>query len=150
MILPIVVGIGLAIGVAIVAKTSGLDRDRAYYPVMLIVIAWYYILFAVMSGSMRALLLESIPMVAFTAVALIGFRRNLWLVAGGLAAHGVFDTVHGQIITNTGVPGWWPAFCASIDIAIGLYALCQLAPERRPPNVLIPPESSAVHHIIQL
>jgi hypothetical protein len=132
MTLPIVVGIVLAIGVAVLARSSGLDRDRAYYPVMLIVIAWYYILFAVMSGSMRVLLLESIPVAAFTTVALVGFRRNLRLVAWGLAGHGVFDTVHGQIITNTGVPGWWPAFCASIDIAIGLYALWQLASARRP------------------
>jgi hypothetical protein len=126
MSLPIVAGIVLAIGVAVMAKSSGLDRDRAYYPVMLIVIAWYYMLFAVMSGSMRAIVLESIPVAAFTAVALFGFRRNLWLVAAGVAAHGVFDTVHGQIITNSGVPGWWPPFCASIDIAIGLYALWQL------------------------
>src|SRR5688572_21178034 len=106
MMLPVVVGIALAIGLAVLATSSGLDRDRAYYPVVLIVIAWYYVLFAVISGSMRALLLESIAMVVFTALALIGFRSNLWLVAAGIAAHGVFDAVHGRIITNAGVPGW--------------------------------------------
>jgi hypothetical protein len=89
------------------------------------------VLFAVMSGSMRALLLESIPVAVFMAVAIVGFRGNLALVATGLVAHGIFDTVHGQIITNTGVPGWWPAFCASIDVAIGLYALWQTAPAQR-------------------
>lgn len=129
MTLPIVVGVALAIGVAVLGRNSGLDRDRAYYPVMLIVIAWYYVLFAVMSGSVRALLEESIPVAAFMAIAVVGFRRNPRLVAGGLVAHGLFDTVHAQIITNAGIPVWWPAFCASIDIAIGLYALWQL---RRP------------------
>ncbi len=131
MTLPIVVGIALAIGLAVLATSSGLDRDRAYYPVVLIVIAWYYVLFGVMSGSMQALLLESAVMVAFTTVALIGFRSNLWLAAVGILAHGVFDAVHGRIIANAGVPGWWPAFCGSIDVGIALYAVWLLASARR-------------------
>jgi hypothetical protein len=53
----------------------------------------YYILFAVMGGSVRALILESIVMSAFVCVAVLGFRLNLWLVVVALAAHGVFDFV---------------------------------------------------------
>jgi hypothetical protein len=49
----------------------------------------YYILFAVMGGSVRALILESIVMSAFVCVAVLGFRLNLWLVVVALAAHGV-------------------------------------------------------------
>jgi hypothetical protein len=131
MMLPIAVGIALAIGLAVLATSSGLDRDRAYYPVVLIVIAWYYVLFAVISGSMQALLLESVVMVAFTTVAVIGFRSNLWLAAAGIAAHGVFDSVHDRLIANAGVPGWWPAFCGSIDVAIALYAAWLLAFRRQ-------------------
>ena len=49
--LPYVVGIVLSIGVALFARWVGFDRDRAFYPTVLIVIASYYVLFAAMIGS---------------------------------------------------------------------------------------------------
>ena len=49
------IGIGLALVVSVFARSVGLDRDRALYPTVLVVIASYYVLFAVMGGSMRAL-----------------------------------------------------------------------------------------------
>ena len=51
--LPYVVGVVLSIGVALFARWVGFDRDRAFYPTVLIVIASYYVLFAVMSGSVE-------------------------------------------------------------------------------------------------
>ena len=60
--LPYVVGGVLSIGVAPFARWVGFDRDRAFYPTVLIVIASYYVLFAVMSGSVETVLLESIVM----------------------------------------------------------------------------------------
>ena len=45
--LPYVVGIALSIGVALFARLVRLDRDRAFYPTVTIVIASYYGLFAV-------------------------------------------------------------------------------------------------------
>jgi hypothetical protein len=35
-------------------------------------------------------------MLAFLAAMLLGFRRNLPVVAAALVAHGVFDFVHGR------------------------------------------------------
>jgi hypothetical protein len=83
---------------------------------VLVVIALYYVLFAVMGGSLQAVLLESAVMIGFAAVAVLGFRRQLWIVAAGLAAHGVFDAIHGSLISNPGVPAWWPAFCSAFDV----------------------------------
>ena len=83
---------------------------------MLVVIASYYVLFAVTGGSMRALVLESIVMSAFAGMAVLGFRFNLWLVVAALAAHGVFDFIHGYVVANPGVPDWWPAFCLAYDV----------------------------------
>jgi hypothetical protein len=99
------VGIAVALVVCTFARTVGFDRDRAFYPTVLVVIASYYVLFAVMGGSTRALALESVAMSAFVLFAVAGFKRNLWLVAAGLAAHGVFDFFHSQIVNNPGVPG---------------------------------------------
>ena len=111
------VGIGLAMCVALFARFVGLDRDRAFYPTVLIVIASYYVLFAVMGGTVHALIIESSVMTAFLLVAVIGFKVNLWIVVAALAGHGVFDWFHGRIVINAGVPEWWPAFCLSYDVS---------------------------------
>jgi hypothetical protein len=110
------IGIALALVVAGFAAFAGFDRDRAFYPTVLVIIASYYVLFAVISGSMYALLVESAIMTFFAALSVLGFRTSLWIVAAALAGHAVFDTVHGFLLTNPGVPVWWPGFCLAYDL----------------------------------
>ena len=119
--MPLMVGLLLALAVGLFATRVGLDRDRAFYPTVMIVIAALYSLFAVMGSSTHALVLESLAGAAFVAAAVLGFRSSLWIVAVALAAHGVFDLVHARIIPNPGVPGWWPPFCLAYDVAAGAY-----------------------------
>jgi hypothetical protein len=114
--LPYVVGLVLSIGVAVFARAVGFDRDRAFYPTVLIVIASYYVLFAVMSGSVETVLVESIVMALFAVAAVAGFKGSAWIVVAALAAHGVQDAFHGHIIANAGVPAWWPAWCLAYDV----------------------------------
>ena len=105
----------------------GLDRDRAFYPTIMVVIAFYYVLFAVMGGSTDALLIEITVATVFLALSLVGFKYSLWLVAAALAAHGIFDLFHDQLIANPGVPEWWPAWCLAYDgVAAGYLAYLQL------------------------
>jgi hypothetical protein len=52
------VGLTLSLSVAVLATIVGLDRERAFYPTVLIVIASYYVLFAVMAASKRTLAIE--------------------------------------------------------------------------------------------
>src|SRR4051812_24482611 len=99
----------------------GLDRDRAFYTTIMLVIAVLYILFAAMGGSTRALLLETALATAFIVVTIIGFKYSLWLVAGALAAHGIQDVFHGGVIANAGVPVWWPPFCSAYDVVAAGY-----------------------------
>jgi hypothetical protein len=94
----------------------GLDRDRAFYPVLLAVIASYYVLFAVTDGATGVVMTEVVITTLFLVVMLAGFRTNLWWIVAGLTAHGLIDAVHGNLIVNTGVPMWWPAFCATYDL----------------------------------
>ncbi|MEA3057777.1 MAG: hypothetical protein QOF34_592 [Sphingomonadales bacterium] len=114
--LPALVGVGLALAVAIFARLVGFDRERAFYPVVLVVVASYYDLFAVMAGG-AALIPETIGFVLFAAAAAIGFRTSLWLVVAGLAGHGVFDLLHHALVENPGVPAWWPIWCLAYDVA---------------------------------
>jgi len=114
--MPYVIGVVLSAAVALFARSVGFDRDRAFYPTVMIVIAFYYVLFAVMTGSMQTILAESAVAVAFAAAAVAGFKSSAWIVAAALAGHGVFDAVHGYVIENAGVPAWWPAWCLAYDV----------------------------------
>ena len=117
------IGFVLALGVSSLARVVGLDRDRAFYVAVAMAVASYYVLFAAIGGSTHTIVVESIVMIAFVLVALIGFKLNLWLVAAALAAHGVFDALHDLVYSNPGVPEWWPAFCMTFDItAAGVIA----------------------------
>ena len=124
------VGAVLALAVGALATLVGLDRDRAFYPTVLIVIASLYALFAVMAGSPQALAEESIAIAVFLAAAIVGFRRSLWVVVVGLAAHGVFDLLHSRLITNPGVPSWYAPFCISYDIVAAGYLAWRLSRRR--------------------
>jgi hypothetical protein len=111
----------LALAVGGLGTLSGLDRDRAFYPTVMMVIAAYYVLFAVMGGSTQALVIEAAVATVFLAVSLVGFKYSLWLVVGALASHGILDFFHGQMIANPGVPVWWPAFCLTYDVVAAGY-----------------------------
>lgn len=129
------IGIVLALAVSSYATALRLDRDRAFYPTVLIVVASYYVLFATMGASARAIAIESILMGGFVVAASVGFRRSLWLVCAALAAHGLLDLVHARLVTNPGVPTWWPAFCLAYDVAAAAYLGVRLT-RARPASVV--------------
>jgi hypothetical protein len=116
--MPIATGIVLAIITGLLGRLAGFDRDRAFYPTVVIATTSYYALFATMGGSTQALIVESIIVTGFACVAIVGFRSNLWLAVAALAGHGAFDLVHHRLVSNPGVPAWWPAFCCSFDVVL--------------------------------
>ena len=83
-------------------------------------VAAYYVLFAVMSGSAQTIAAEIAIMTVFVAVASVGFKTRLSIVAAGLVGHGLMDAVHGYAVTNTGMPAWWPSFCMAYDVTAGV------------------------------
>jgi hypothetical protein len=114
------IGLVLSLAVAGAATIIGFDRERAFYPTVLIVIA-SYVLFALMGASERILVIELIVASGFLLAAVIGFKRSLWLVVAALVGHGVFDFIHGSFIENPGVPHWWSGFCLIFDVIVGTY-----------------------------
>ncbi len=115
------IGVGLAVAACAFATLAGFDRDRVFYPTLLAVIATYYVLFAAIASSRSALQSESLMAGAFLALAVLGFKKNLWLIVVALAGHGLFDFFHHLFIQNPGVPPWWPGFCLSFDILAGAF-----------------------------
>jgi hypothetical protein len=115
------IGAILALAVGGFATVVKLDRDRAFYPTVMIVIAFYYALFAVIGGSNQALAAEAAVIVLFLAASIAGFKYSLWFVVAALAAHGLFDAVHHRLIANPGVPLWWPPWCLAYDVVAAGY-----------------------------
>lgn len=115
------IGVAAATTVGLFATVIGFDKERSFYPVVLIVIATLYLLFAMMAGSTASLVAEAIPALVFVAMAALGFRKSPWLVVAGLALHGVFDFFHHALIVNPGVPVWWPGWCLAYDIVAAAY-----------------------------
>jgi hypothetical protein len=125
------VGASLAAMVGMFAHVVGYDRDRAFYATVLTVVGSLYVLFAVMAGGGLSLIPEIGFFGVFAALAAVGFRTSLWIVAAGLALHGAFDLVRHAFFAAPGAPEWWPAFCGSYDIVAALGVITLLLDERR-------------------
>ena len=119
--MPLLIGAVLALAVGMLGTTTKLDRDRAFYPLVTMVVASYYVLFAVLGQSTRALGVETAIAMLFVLAAVGGFRRTLWIAVAALAGHGAMDFVHGALVQNPGVPAWWPPFCAAYDLSAAAY-----------------------------
>jgi hypothetical protein len=114
------------VAVAGSATLIGLDRERAFYPTVLIVIASYYVLFAVMGASLRTLLIEILVASGFLLFGVLGFKRSLWFAVTAIVGHGVFDFIHHWFVENPGVPYWWPGFCLTFDVILGAWLAVRL------------------------
>jgi hypothetical protein len=136
-----VIGLTLAVAVALFASVVGLARERSFFATVLIVVGSYYVLFAAMGASSRTLLAEIIVAGIFLLFAVLGFKGNLWLLAVGLVGHGIFDSVHHYLIDNPGVPRWWPGFCLAFDAAFGVLLGLRLIrqPRLSDPKAQTPP-----------
>ncbi len=105
--------------IALFGVITKFDSERPYYPMVLIVIALFYGLFAAVGGVSDGIWIEVIAIMIFIGLAIAGFRKSLWFVCVGLIAHGIFDLLHADLVNNGGVPEWWPVFCATVDVLLG-------------------------------
>ena len=121
------IGLILSLAVAGLVVLIGFDRERAFYPTCLMAIATYYVLFAVIGATGRTLIIEIVFASGFLLLAIVGVKRNLWLVVAGLVGHGIFDFVRPRFIENPGVPRWWPGFCLVFDVVLGGLLALRLA-----------------------
>lgn len=113
------IGVLLSLSVLGTACAVGFDRERVFFPMMMIVIATYYVLFAAMGAPLHIVVVEALIAGLFILVSVISFRINLWFAVAGLGVHGIFDFVHHLFIFNPGVPLWWPGFCLAFDFIAG-------------------------------
>ncbi len=110
--IPFIAGGLLAVTVAAFAKATRFELDRGFYPTVLIIIPSYYVLFAILGGSSRALLWETVVAVAFSVVAVSGALRFPFLVGGGIAATASLTS---STISSFRTPGSRPGGRASVS-----------------------------------
>ena len=89
------------------------------YALGLAMIAAICVGFAVADGRWRVIAVESGVAMAFVVIAAAGITGPAWLLALGLAAHGLKDTwqQRSQYVSGT---RWWPPFCAAVDWVVAL------------------------------
>jgi uncharacterized membrane protein HdeD (DUF308 family) len=132
--MPLVVGVLLAVATAALAKFTRFEEERSFYSTVLVIIASYYVLFAVLGGSSHALVGELVVAIVFSIAAILGALFLPALVGIAIMGHGLFDLVHDLLIENSGVPPWWPAFCGIFDIVLGLWVIGLY--RSRPPYIM--------------
>jgi hypothetical protein len=115
------VGITLALLFCGAVARLGMDRERVFYPAVLIAVASYYLAFAVVDGRSEVMLSEVAIAAVFIAAAVAGFKRNPWIAVAALAGHGVMDVFHHHLVHNTGVPQVWPGFCMTFDVTAAAF-----------------------------
>jgi hypothetical protein len=85
------------------------------YAVGLASIAAVYVGFSVADGRGTVIAVETSVAAAFVVVAAVGVTGSAWLLAAGLAGHGLKDLWQHRtgFVQNT---RWWPPFCATVDV----------------------------------
>lgn len=119
----LIAGIVLVIALIWVARSTGFEMDRSFYPVLLIVIALYYVLFAFQTFHLVCILFELFVAILFSGLAIWEHHRSLIIVGFALIFHGIYDLLHGLIPFSTSTPEWWPLFCFGVDMVLGFWLI---------------------------
>lgn len=119
--------IGIAVGILTVVLARMIHGQHWLYALGLLVLPSLYAFFALRAGEQAVGIKEmifGIPfLVAGVIFALVSVRRSAIVVGAFWILHGLYDLVHDQFITNSGVPDWYPVFCFSVDVVVGAYLL---------------------------
>jgi hypothetical protein len=119
--------IGAAVGVLTIVTARLIRGERWLYSLGLLSLPSIYAFFAIQAGEPAVGVKEMIYgvpyVVAGLVFAFVSVRQSAVVVGIFWLLHGLYDLVHGQLITNTGVPGWYPIFCFVVDVVIGAYLL---------------------------
>lgn len=130
--------VGVLAGLATIALARKIRGEHWVYALSLISLPTIYAGFAWYAGETRIgwqEMLFGLPFLIGGVVLTLARQQFRWAAAivGALwLAHGGYDLLHPQLFINPGVPAWYPAFCAGVDIVVGLYLLSLAAtPARR-------------------
>jgi hypothetical protein len=131
VILYAVIGLMAAAGaISVARKILAPKKEQIFYAMFLIMIAAFYLAFAAYFGVATAWRLETVVVMAFVAIGLLGARLPFALIVG-YSLHGLWDLLHefqvhgaysafepGQL---TAIPLAYGVFCAAFDFCMAAY-----------------------------
>jgi len=138
----VLAGVGLVLAFIALFHAIGLHRERALYPLLLMVIGLAYVLLAASDDAFGLALVEAVVALGFVGAAIAGYRRNLWWVVVALIAHAAFDAAHSAFWPSPAIPHWYAGFCIGADglLALHLVLLLVVGPlSARPAPATLPP-----------
>lgn len=119
--------IGAAVGVLTIVSARLIRGERWLYSLGLLTLPGIYTFFALQAGEHAVGVKEmiyGIPyVVAGLVFACVSVRQSAVVVGVLWLLHGLYDLAHSQLITNAGVPDWYPIFCFVVDAVVGSYLL---------------------------
>jgi hypothetical protein len=123
--------IGIIIGLVFIVPTIYIIRQRDLdawaWPLFLVTLPVWYMLFGLLAMDGTAILNELLYGLPYIATGLLVWKMKsvpvLILVAVAWISHGFYDYYHDVFFVNPGVFSWYPAFCALVDISVGGYLL---------------------------
>jgi hypothetical protein len=119
--------VGVAVGALVIVLARLIRGQRWLYSLGLLTLPSLYAFFALQAGDQAVAIKEMIYglpyLIAGLVFAFVSVRQSAIVVGAFWILHGVYDLTHSRIITNAGVPDWYPVFCFSVDVVIGAYLL---------------------------
>ncbi len=100
--------------VLMIGQLSRITNDRGSWSTSLLAIALFYVVFAAEHGDQSVILFNILVALIFTAMALVGHRFHLGLIAAGFALHAGFDVLYMASPRNP-APDWWGPLCLGVD-----------------------------------
>ncbi len=104
--------IGAAVGVLTILLARFIRGERWLYSLGLLTLPGLYAFFALRAGEQAVGVKEMIYgvpyVVAGLVFAFVSVRQSAVVVGLLWLLHGLYDLVHSRLITNPGVPGWYP------------------------------------------
>ena len=119
---PALVGVAFAGFAAALLRLTGMERDRAAAPVILIAVAAFWPVFAVEEGGAAEIALHGAVASSFPASAPASHRVGSAFAGAGPIAHGVFDA-GAALLSDAPGPPWWAPFCPAFDGGLGGHLL---------------------------
>ena len=119
--------VGVAVGVLTIVLARTIRGQRVVYSLGLLTLPSLYAFFALQAGDHAVAIKEMIYglpyFIAGLVFAFVSLRKSAIVVGAFWILHGVYDLMHDRLITNAGVPDWYPVFCFAVDVVIGAYLL---------------------------
>ena len=125
--IPFIAAIIISLSTIFGCKFAKSENKAWAYPLILSLYPVIYFCFALYANDNEALFNELIFAIPIFFICIISAIKNIkysaFILAVGYIGHAIYDIIHHQLFINSGTPLWWPEFCGTVDLIIGIYLI---------------------------